>query len=71
NRGDQRATLQWRPSGGAWRAVDRISTAGPTGALEVGVKLPGTGSVRLAWSPADARGAATVYSRAVAVRRSR
>jgi hypothetical protein len=64
----QRATLQWRPPGGAWRAVDTIATANRTGALEVRVTLPGTGEVRLAWSPSAGR-APTVYSRAVAVRR--
>ncbi|MGH2866980.1 MAG: hypothetical protein ACRDNK_05350 [Solirubrobacteraceae bacterium] len=67
NRGDQRATLQWRPSGGAWRAVDRISTAQPTGVLQVRVTLPGTGGVRLAWTESRGSGG-VVYSRSVAVR---
>jgi hypothetical protein len=70
NAAGQRATLQWQPRGGAWRAVETILAAGATGALEVRVSLPGTGSVRLAWSPPSARGPlATVHSRAVAVQR--
>jgi hypothetical protein len=66
NGAGQRAALQWRSPGGSWRTIDTITTADPTGALEVRVALPGSGTVRLAWQPPA--GGAMVQSRTVVVR---
>jgi hypothetical protein len=65
----QTALVQWRASGGsAWRTLSAVTTHNPTGALLVRLAPPGTGAIRLAWTPPGA--ARPDYSRAVAVLRT-
>jgi hypothetical protein len=70
NHTTQTAEIQWRPAGtsadaGAWRTLARSTTRDPSGIINQDVALPGSGSVRLAWSPPG--GGAVEYSRTVAV----
>ena len=64
----QRARIQWRAAGDAngWRTLTTVSTRNPTGVLGAQVAPPGSGSIRLAWTPPT--GGSPFYSRTVAVR---
>jgi hypothetical protein len=47
------AAVQWRPPGGAYRDLASVATSNPSGFLEVRVRPPGPGAIRLSWtSPA-------------------
>jgi hypothetical protein len=61
----QHVGLQWRRRNGSWNTVTHLSTGNPDGFLTATVKLPGTGSLRLAWQSPSGR---TLYSRLVSVR---
>ncbi len=63
--GSQSATVQWRGRRGGFRAVAELSAGARGRILSAGVRLPGSGQVRVKWVP---RGAAAQFSRAVAVR---
>jgi hypothetical protein len=65
----QTALVQWRASGAdTWRTLAAVTTRDPTGALEARVAAPGSGVVRLAWTPPGTH--RPQYSRAVGVRRT-
>jgi hypothetical protein len=64
NNTTQRAVVQWRPVRGAFRVLTTITTADQSGMLNVHVKLPGAGALRLAWTSSSGQ---HVYSREVAV----
>lgn len=62
----QRALIQWRAAGGAFRTLTTATTSDPSGFLSASVKLPGPGSVRIVWvAPNNVQ---TYPSRSVAVR---
>ncbi|MHB8657892.1 MAG: hypothetical protein ACYC91_08025 [Solirubrobacteraceae bacterium] len=60
----QHAEVQWRAPHGSYRPIARFSTRDPTGTIELRVKLPSSGAVRIAWS---APGGAVFHSRSVGV----
>lgn len=67
NNTTQRALIQWRGSSGGFRTLTTVTTKDPNGFVTANVKLPGTGSVRIAWiSPTRV----PYWSRSVAVRSS-
>ncbi len=67
NNTTQRALIQWRGSSGGFRTLTTVTTTDPNGFVTANVKLPGTGSVRIAWiSPTRV----PYWSRSVAVRSS-
>ncbi len=67
----QSAQIQFQSgSRGAWQTIDTVAIANSKGYIDVHLALPGSGSVRLAWSyPAGdpLLGSGTVYSRTVTV----
>ena len=61
----QRVAVQWQPPRGRWQTVFRVRFKQPEGYFTARVRLPGTGSVRTAWTSPSGH----VYeSRIVAVR---
>jgi hypothetical protein len=63
-----RARIQWHPgTGGAggWRTLATVTTRNPTGVFHARVSAPGSGWLRLAWTPSA--GGSPFYSRTVAV----
>ena len=67
DRTTQRASVQWAPAGsGVFRVLARTITRDPSGLVDVTVRLPGSGRVRLAWTP-PGRGASPLFSRLVPV----
>ncbi len=66
NAGTQTAQVEFQAAaGGGYRTIASVRTTNPSGILSDAVLLPGSGEVRLAWTPPD--GGATLYSRVVAV----
>lgn len=43
-------TVQWRPPGGRYRSLATTVTHNPSGFLELRVRPPGTGAIRLSWT---------------------
>ncbi|MGI8428689.1 MAG: hypothetical protein ACR2OB_05160 [Solirubrobacteraceae bacterium] len=61
----QRAQVQWRRPGGAYRTIARVSTRNRESYLTINVRPPGTGEIRIAWrSPR----VGVLVSRSVSVR---
>jgi hypothetical protein len=60
--GTQKSLIEWRPSGGAYRTIQTVSTINPSGIVQARVTFPGPGAVRLSWTSSDGQ---TFYSRAV------
>jgi hypothetical protein len=51
----QTALVQWSATGSqAWRTLARVTTRDPTGVLVARVTPPGSGAIRLAWTPPGA-----------------
>ena len=66
NASTQTAVVEFRPAaGGGYRVLATARTRDPSGIVSVPVVLPGSGDVRLAWTPP--RGGATLDSRVVPV----
>ena len=66
----QHARIQWRAAAGGsgWRTLATVSTRNPTGVIQARVAPPGSGSIRLAWTPPT--GGSPFYSRTVAVQQT-
>jgi hypothetical protein len=65
NRTRQQARIQWRAGASRpWRTLAVVRTRNPTGVLQVRLAPPGSGNLRLAWTPPDG---VPIYSRTVAV----
>jgi hypothetical protein len=60
----QTAQIQFRPTAGSFSTINRVTLTDPSGYLDLQVKLPGSGLLRLAWTYPDGR---KVYSRTVSV----
>ena len=59
------AQIQWRAgSSGPWRTIARVSTQSPSGYFDVRETFPGSGSVRVRWSPPHGP---AIVSRTVAI----
>jgi len=67
----QSVQIQFQPgSSGAWQTIDTVAIHNSKGYIDVHLAVPGSGSVRLAWSyPTGDQllGSGTVYSRTVSV----
>jgi hypothetical protein len=48
----QQAAIQWRASGGKWTTIATVGVRQPEGYFTSRVRLPGTGTVRIAWRSA-------------------
>jgi hypothetical protein len=69
NETTERAQIQWRgPAAGGWRTLATVTTHNPTGIIQTGVAPPGSGSIRLAWTPPS--GGSPFYSRTVTVKQT-
>ncbi|MGI8904294.1 MAG: hypothetical protein ACR2IP_11710 [Solirubrobacteraceae bacterium] len=64
-RGAQRAEVQWRAPGGRFRTIATVATCTRTCYLTASVRLPGTGTVQIAWR---SRGGLVLVSRSVGVK---
>jgi hypothetical protein len=49
NGSEQHALVQWRPVGGAYRTLARVTTTDPSNVLEAHVQPPGSGEIRIQW----------------------
>jgi len=60
----QHAAIQWRAARGGWKTISRVAFEQPEGYFTTRIRLPGSGSVRTAWTASNGQ---TFDSRTVAV----